>query len=197
MSEYRIRSTGEVKTQGELRKIHSNTSFPRVWGSNVCDAIGVDPVLASPQPTPSGPYKVVTRNGVTQDNLGNWVQAWIERDMFSDYTDSEGVLHTKAEQEAAYQAGLNEQVREAVVVAVQKRLDDFAATKNYSGILSACTYATSTNPIFQPEGQYCVEARDATWAKCYQILTEVQLQLRPMPNSYDDIEAELPVLAWP
>jgi hypothetical protein len=27
--------------------------------------------------------------------------------MFADYTDDEGVLHTKAEQEAAYQAGLD------------------------------------------------------------------------------------------
>ena len=190
MAEYRNRQTGEIKTAGQVRKMYPNTSFSKVV--DTFSDLGWDVVGVVQAPEPSGPYKVVTRNGVTQDNLGNWVQAWIERDMFSDTPEA-----TKAEQEAAYQARLNEQVREAVVVAVQKRLDDFAATKNYSGILSACTYATSTNPIFQPEGQYCVEARDATWAKCYQILTEVQLQLRPMPNSYADIEAELPVLAWP
>ena len=84
-----------------------------------------------------------------------------------------------------------------VVAQTQERLDAFARTRNYDGILSACTYATSANSIFQPEGQYCVQARDETWAKCYQILTEVQLQLRPMPTGYADIEAELPVLAWP
>ena len=196
MSEYRIRATGELKTQGEVRKIHSNTSLPRVWDSNVCDALGIDPVLEAPKPEATG-YTQAIRNGVVQDANGNWVQAWTVVDMFSDYTDDEGVMHTKAEQEAAYQARLNEEVREAVIVAVQQRLDDFAATKNYSGILSACTYATSTNDIFRPEGQYCVEARDETWAKCYQILTEVQLQLRPIPTGYADIEAELPVLQWP
>jgi len=36
------------------------------------------------------------------------------RDMFSDYTDEDGVAHTKAEQEAAYQAGLDETAAKAV-----------------------------------------------------------------------------------
>jgi len=80
---------------------------------------------------------------------------------------------------------------------VQKRLDDFAGTRNYSSILSACTYANSTNPTFQAEGLYCVGARDATWAKCYEILAEVEAGTRPTPTGYLDIEPELPVLVWP
>ena len=32
--EYRIQSTGEVKTQGEVRRMHSNTSLPKVWDAN-------------------------------------------------------------------------------------------------------------------------------------------------------------------
>ena len=108
MSEYRIRSTGEVKTQGEVRKIHSNTSLPRVWDSNVCDALGIDPVLEAPKPETTG-YTQAIRNGVTQDAKGNWVQAWAVVDMFSEYTDDEGITHTKAEQEAAYQARLDEE----------------------------------------------------------------------------------------
>ena len=79
---------------------------------------------------------------------------------------------------------------------IQKRLDDFAKTRNYDNILSACTYATSTVPKFQAEAQYCVDARDATWNTCYEILAEVQAQTRPMPT-FEEIEAELPVLAWP
>lgn len=90
-----------------------------------------------------------------------------------------------------------EELIEEVTASVQKRLDDFASTRNYDGILSACTYAYSTNDIFRPEGQYCVEARDETWAKCYQILTEVQIGVRQMPNSYAEIESELPTLSWP
>jgi hypothetical protein len=79
---------------------------------------------------------------------------------------------------------------------VQARLDAFARTRNYDGILSACTYATSTNPKFAADGQYCVQIRDATWAKCYEILNAVQSGQRPMP-SWKELEAELPTLEWP
>ena len=65
MSEYRIRSTGEVKTQGQIRSDHPNTSLPKVWTEATCDSLGIDPVLPSPQPTPSADYKVVVRDGVT------------------------------------------------------------------------------------------------------------------------------------
>ena len=79
----------------------------------------------------------------------------------------------------------------------QQRLDDFARTRNYASMMSLCTYATSTNPLFSVEGQYGVEARDATWAKLYEILAEVESGIRPVPASYDDIEPELPALEWP
>lgn len=91
----------------------------------------------------------------------------------------------------------SEAVQEKIVYFTQKRLDDFAQTRNYDGILSLCTYATSTNPKFQSEGQYGVTARDATWAKLYEILAEVEAGTRPTPTGFSDIEPELPVLAWP
>jgi hypothetical protein len=90
-----------------------------------------------------------------------------------------------------------EQIMAEIVEATQKRLDDFARTRNYDNILSACTYATSTVPKFQAEGQYCVNARDNTWAALYAILAEVQAGTRPMPSGYADIEPMLPVLEWP
>ena len=104
MSEYRIRSTGEVKTQGQIRSMHPNVSLPKVWNANVNETLGIDPVLASPKPEPSGDYKVVVRNGVEQDANGNWVHAWTENDMFQEYTDEEGVTHSVADQQAAYDA---------------------------------------------------------------------------------------------
>jgi hypothetical protein len=104
MSEYRNRLTGEVKTQGEIRRSMPNTSLPRVWTSSICDSLGIDPVLAAPAPAASGEYKVVSRNGVTQDVNGNWVEAYVERDMFADYVDEDGVTVTKASQEEAYTA---------------------------------------------------------------------------------------------
>tara|TARA_R100001015_G_C4632920_1_gene197150 strand:+ start:4105 stop:4614 length:510 start_codon:yes stop_codon:yes gene_type:complete len=96
MSEYRVRATGEVKSQGQIRLDNKNMSLPKVWTESVYDALGVDPVLASPQPTPSGDFKVFGRNGVVQDSNGNWVEAWVERDMFQEYTvtDEEGVETT-------------------------------------------------------------------------------------------------------
>lgn len=85
MSEYRYRSTGEVKTQGQIRSDHPNTSLPKVWTEATCDGLGIDPVLASAQPNPSGDYKIVVRDGVEQDAANNWVYAWTERDMFTEY----------------------------------------------------------------------------------------------------------------
>lgn len=80
--------------------------------------------------------------------------------------------------------------------AIQTRLDEFARTRNYDDILSAATYATSAIPKFKAEGQYAVEARDATWTKGYEILGEVQVGQRPMPT-LEEVFAELPSLAWP
>ena len=89
-----------------------------------------------------------------------------------------------------------EQIIAQYDAAVQQRLDDFAKTRNYTNIMSAATYATSTVPKFRAEGQYAVEARDATWAKCYEVLAAVEAGSRPMPT-LDELLAELPVLTWP
>ena len=90
-----------------------------------------------------------------------------------------------------------EQIKEMIVAQIQQRLDAFAQTRGYDNMLSACTYATSSVPKFQAEGQYCVDARDATWAKTYEMLDEVQAGAHPLPGSIADIEVELPALAWP
>ena len=101
MAEYRNRETGEVKTQGEIRKDNPNMSIPRVWVAEVCDALNVDPVLAGARPTP-GQYQNVVRDGVEQDSSGNWVEKWVVADMFADGDDG-----TKAEKEADYQNNLD------------------------------------------------------------------------------------------
>ena len=108
MTEYRIRESGDIKSQGEIRAMHKNTSFPRVWRENVHESIGIDPVLITPKPEASAPYKIVVRNGAVQTG-GNWVQAWVEQDMFA--TDGEG---TKADKETAYQANLDAAAAERV-----------------------------------------------------------------------------------
>lgn len=88
-------------------------------------------------------------------------------------------------------------VQAGIVASTQLRLDAFARTRNYDGILSACTYATSSVPKFASEGQYAVQARDATWAALYGLLEEVQAGERPVPESFDGVAPLLPALEWP
>ena len=105
MSEYRERTTGEVKTQGEWRSAFKNMSLPKVWNSNVCDAMNIDPVLASPAATTSA-YQTSVRDGVEQNSNKDWVEKYVAKDMFADTT-VDGKTTTKAEHEKAYQATLD------------------------------------------------------------------------------------------
>jgi len=105
MSEYRNRTTGEVKTQGQWRSANPNMSLPRVWKTATLDGLNLDAVLAAPKPTPAA-YQTVVRDGVTQDANGNWVENWDLAWMFSDTTE-DGVTTTKAQHETAYQTGLD------------------------------------------------------------------------------------------
>lgn len=86
--------------------------------------------------------------------------------------------------------------QEQYVALAQARLDAFARTRNYDGILSACTYAGSAIRRFAVEGDYAVAARDSTWATCYDLLGQVQLGEIPQPT-LDEFEAMLPALEWP
>jgi len=108
MAEYRNRTTGVVKTQGQWRNDFANMSLPRVWKAATLDALDLDPVLASPGAA-VGAYQVSVRDGVVQDANGNWVENYVARDMFADTTE-DGVTTTKAEHEAAYQAALDADV---------------------------------------------------------------------------------------
>ena len=102
MSEYRERTTGEVKTQGEWRAAFKNMSLPKVWTSNVCDAMNIDPVLASPPATTSA-YQTSVRDGVEQNSNGDWIEKYVAKDMFADIEGGK----TKSEQETEYQATLD------------------------------------------------------------------------------------------
>jgi len=98
--------------------------------------------------------------------------------------------------EAKLQVPTLNDIKSSIIRLTQDRLDSFAASRNYDGILSACTYATSTVPKFQAEGQSAVNARDATWSTLYSILDDVQNGIRLIPTSFSDIEDDLPVLTW-
>jgi len=168
--EYRIQSTGEVKTQGEVRRMHSNTSLPRVWDANVCSALGIDPVLEAPKPEVTG-YTQAVRDGITQDANGNWVQAWTVVDMFSDYTDDEGNLVTKTDQENDYQARLNSKAAASVRATRDAKLaeSDWMVIKSAeTGVALSTEWAT-----------YRQALRDITTHTNFPYLTETDWPTKP------------------
>ena len=104
--------TGLPKTQVQLRKEHSNMSLPQSWTEDTFALLNVARVQKTEAPA-VGQYQTAQKDGI--ENVGGvWKEKWSVVDMFSDYTDDEGVTHTKAEQEAAYQADLDAKVAESV-----------------------------------------------------------------------------------
>jgi hypothetical protein len=101
---YRNRDTGEVKFGGDVRKLHKKVSF-RSDGGTFSD-LGYDEIASTPPPAPSTNLKHVRKAAPVQDANGNWVESYEEVDMFSDTTDEDGVVTTKAEHETAHTASL-------------------------------------------------------------------------------------------
>ena len=105
-------------------------------------------------------------------------------------------VEAKTEEEIAADAAAKlQKLKTSIISIVQAKLDSFAKEKGYDGILSACTYATSTNDVFKAEGLKAVELRDASWSALYSILEEVEAGTRTV-ESFADIEEDLPVLEW-
>lgn len=138
MSEYRNRTTGEVKTQGQWRAANPNMSLPRTWKAATLDALNLDAVLRSPAATTTA-YQNSVRDGVEQDANGNWVEKYVARDMFADTTE-DGVTTTKAEHEAAYQATLDA----AVAASNRTKRDGLLAETDYFALTDVTMDASMT-----------------------------------------------------
>jgi hypothetical protein len=183
-------------SEADIRRAFPNTSFANPFTPPDNYAV----VFPAPQPTASIIQSVREITPVLTVK-GHYEQTWEIVPKFVEYTDEQGVTHTVQEQETAAIMADAEAKTQAfiasVTVATQARLDDFAKTRNYDGILSACTYASSPSPKFSGEGQYCVNVRDSTWATLYALMAEVQGGQRSMPATVADVLAELPVLVWP
>ena len=95
---YRIRSSGDIKSQGEIRKMHPNTSLPRVWDEATCEALGIDVIFEGPQATGGDQYQYSQAAGIEQIN-GKWYTKYVLGPIFTDNDEA-----TAAQQEAAYKA---------------------------------------------------------------------------------------------
>jgi hypothetical protein len=71
---YRVRQDGSLKTQGEIRQAHPNTSFPKTWSPELVNELGLDPVFDTPQPTTTR-YQTASHDGVEQID-GKWCWKW-------------------------------------------------------------------------------------------------------------------------
>jgi len=87
-------------------------------------------------------------------------------------------------------------IKQGLINAIQSYLDAEAQSHFYDGILSLCSYATSINPKFGPEGQAAVTWRDACWTVGYAVLAECEAETRPIPT-VEELLSEMPVMVWP
>jgi hypothetical protein len=120
--------TGLPKTQVQLRKEHSNMSLPQSWTEDTFALLNVARVEKTEAPA-VGQYQTAQKDGI--ENVGGvWKEKWKVVDMFQDYTDDEGVTHTKAEQESAYQADLDAKAKEAAIAKINATFEEeIAAVK--------------------------------------------------------------------
>lgn len=166
-----------------LKRDNPQVSFPVTMDDKSLMLWGVYPVHNTYPPLfDSTTQKIIELLPIEVN--GKWIQQW-------------GIEEIPAEEVEANQAAAVQALQQSIVDATQQRMDEFARTRNYDGILSACTYATSNVPKFAAEGQVAVNLRDATWATLYQILEEVQAEQREAPTGFSDIEPLLPPLEWP
>ena len=98
MSTTYYRDNKEFTTRELVDTYYKGVSLPQGYDFT---KDGAKIVFSTPKPE-CGELEQAIRDGVTIDAKGNTVQAWKVVDMFKDYADENGIVHTKAEQEADY-----------------------------------------------------------------------------------------------
>ena len=87
-----------------------------------------------------------------------------------------------------------EQIMSRLEARVQFWLDEQARALGYDDIRSAVTYADEPAvPKYQQEGQAMRRLRSLVWARCYEILNEVQAGQRSIPTE-EELIAEMEAL---
>lgn len=88
-----------------------------------------------------------------------------------------------------------EQLTKQFTASVQKWMDGKVQERGYDNIVSACTYADSTDAKFAAEGKAAKEWRDKVWRHCYDVVAQVVSGSRDIPT-ISELLAELPKLEW-
>jgi hypothetical protein len=89
----------------------------------------------------------------------------------------------------------SEEVKVAVIDAVQAKLDKACKAKGYDNGFACASYASSTVETFKNEADAFITWRDACWVKCYSLLEQYQSGLIERPT-VEQVLTELPNLEW-
>lgn len=157
----------------------------------IFEDLGLDLDLSVIYTRPDGSYIV------NQDMFHvppDWTELWEQVDAYAkEHPEVVFPEPTEAEQELTPQEIIDQYTQ-----IIQAALDTFAQTRHYDGIMSACSYAESTDPIFAAEAAYCIRLRDETWRQAYNIMDAVLAGTRPL-MTIEELIAELPIgsAQWP
>ena len=140
----------DIKNLNEIR-----IEFPNVSFSDNCDCaeFGYERLLLSPQPI-VGELQVAIHDGAELDSKGNYVQKWVVKDMFNDYTTDEGVVVTKLEQETKYLADKAKALVPNSITPRQARLKLLEV-----GLLDELEAVITANRSWQIEWEYATEVK--------------------------------------
>jgi len=136
--EIRIRATGQVMLEDELRRWAKDNGGP-VWDrttDEVLEALGADVVFEGPQATGATVYQFSMRQGVKQVD-GKWYTKHVLGPIFTDTAEA-----TAAEQEAAYKAQKDAEQAKAVRADRNKRLADCDWTQVADAPVDKAAWAT-------------------------------------------------------
>lgn len=78
---------------------------------------------------------------------------------------------------------------------VQEMMDEKVKERYYDGIVSACSYASSSCPRFANEASACILWRDAVWSKCVELINAMKSGEMDV-LSKEDFLSMLPTLNW-
>ena len=142
---------------------------------------------------PDGSY-IINRGLYHVPNEGEWTELWAEIDAYA--KEHPDIVQPEPQPEPHQDTA--EEIIRRYSDAVQDALDAFAQTRRYDGIMSTCSYANSTDPVFAAEAAYCIRLRDETWRQAYSIMDAVIAGTHPMPT-VAELLSELPVgsAQWP
>ena len=199
MQYYLDENTNELLTESEIKARHPKTSFPvpfgEIWQYKL--------VFNTPQPITTE-LQVAYIDGTEIDSKGNLVTKWSVKDKFKDYTNDEGFLVTKAEQEVAYTTQLVEEkikaARESMTNAVQNlvdskarefRWDDIKSARAGAGVPLEGTESVAEVAIYT-EAVKLAKWDRSVWAKASEIEAAVLEGTREIPT-VEELLAELSV----